>query len=61
MNNISRNNRAQGILMECPGAAIANTTSQNLAANFEQFGGGCDPNLGPCCVVNEHNSTLSAF
>jgi hypothetical protein len=61
VNNISRNNRADGIVMDCPGAAIANTTSQNLGVNFTQLSGACDPTLGPCCVVNEHNSTISSF
>jgi hypothetical protein len=61
VNNVSRNNRSHGIIMDCPGAAIANTTSQNLGMNFTQLAGACDPTLGPCCVVNEHNSTISAF
>ena len=58
VNNVSRNNRSYGIAMDCPGAAIANTTSNNLGDNFHQVGGNCDPTLGDCCVVNEHNSTL---
>jgi hypothetical protein len=58
VNNVSRNNRSYGISMDCPGAAIANTTSNNLGDNFHQVGGNCDPTLGDCCVVNEHNSTL---
>jgi len=57
-NNVSRNNRSFGIAMDCPGAAIANTTSNNLGDNFHQVGGNCDPTLGDCCVVNQHNSTL---
>jgi Na+-translocating ferredoxin:NAD+ oxidoreductase RnfE subunit len=58
VNNVSRNNSSFGILMDCPGAAIANTTSNNLGDNFSQLGGVCDPNTTNCCVVNEHNSTI---
>jgi hypothetical protein len=59
VNNVSRNNSSYGISMDCPGAAIANTTSNNLGNNFNQVGvGTCDPNTADCCVVNEHNSTI---
>ena len=58
VNNVSRNNSSYGIVMDCPGAAIANTTSNNLGDNFRQSGGTCDPNTTDCCVVNEHNSTI---
>jgi hypothetical protein len=50
INNVSRNNSSYGIFMDCPGLAMGNATSNNLAGNFFDVSGGC--------VVETHNSTL---
>jgi hypothetical protein len=49
VNNVSRNNGIDGIFMDCPSAAIANTTSNNLGQNLHVISGAC---------LSEHNSTL---
>ena len=53
VNNIAINNQLSGISQDCPGAAIANTVSENgptfTGPNLVQINGSC---------VSDHNSTL---
>jgi len=53
VNNVAINNKLSGISQDCPGAAIANTVSENgptfTGPNLVQINGSC---------VNDHNSTL---
>lgn len=49
VNNEARNNQMDGISMDCPGAAIANTSGNNGGNNLTQINGSC---------VSDHNSTL---
>ena len=50
LNNVSRNNGRNGVVMDCPGLFMGNTSSNNVTQNFVDISGGC--------VVDEHNSTL---
>jgi len=52
LNNISRNNRAHGVVMDCPGLFMGNASSNSGTAgsgdNFHDISGGC--------VENVHNA-----
>ena len=53
LNNVAINNKQSGISQDCPGAAIANTVSENgptfNGPNLVQINGSC---------ISDHNSTL---
>jgi hypothetical protein len=60
-NNISRNNATYGAVMDCPGAAVGNTLSNNLTANLATPDGSICNAAGDCCLVNDHNSLINSF
>ena len=60
-NNISRNNANYGAVMDCPGAAVTNTLSNNLTANLATPDGSICNAAGDCCLVNDHNSLINSF
>lgn len=53
VNNVAINNKLSGISQDCPGAAVANTVSENgptfTGPNLVQINGSC---------ISDHNSTL---